>query len=259
MNAFKCVVATIAFSIAVLLTGNFLEPPSAMSVGIFFLSGFIGLNLADLFLLSAFTRIGSGRTLMIFSFQPVFLGFFGFVLFNQELSRTKILAILFMIACVFTLSYEKFKRLGHWEVKGPLFALMGVTLDSCGILLTRFSFDHDPHISVLEGNFYRCLGACVGFLITHFFFRPIPLIKKAREFRRRSQGLLLAASLGGTFISLWLFLTAISTGHLATISAIVMCGPVFAAALESVTEKQWPSAYLLFALTLFGCGFYLLM
>jgi drug/metabolite transporter (DMT)-like permease len=258
MNSFKAAVALIAFGIATTITGGFSTMPTRASMGAFMLSGFVGLNIGDIFLLRAFKTIGSARTLMIFSFQPLFLGVAAYFLFAQTISFEKLFAIFFMIACVFTLSYEKFRAVKRWEVRGPLYALLGVILDSCGILLTRYGFNSDANVTVLEGNFYRCLGAGLGFFVFSHFV-PLNLIKSLKELAHKPKAIVIAASFMGTFVSLWLYLFALSKGHLATITAIVGTGPIFAAIIEAILAKKWPSKYLYVAFGLFLAGFYLLL
>ena len=258
MNSFKASIALIAFSFATYISGGFTRLPDAASLLAFMLSGLVGLNIGDIFLLRAFRSIGSARTLLIFSFQPIFLGVASYFLFNQFVTPTKMLAIFFMMACVFTVSYEKFKLAGRWEILGPLYALLGVLLDSVGILLTRYGFNSDAKVSVLEGNFYRSLGAIIGFFIFSRFV-PLNLMKSLKELAHKPKAIVITASFMGTFVSLWLYLTAISRGNLATIAAIVGTGPIFASVIESVISKKWPSKYLFIAFTLFAAGFYLLL
>lgn len=258
INAFKATVALVAFSLAMLLKHDINGVPKVWSVVAFFVSGFVGLNLGDLFLMKAFAGIGSARTLLIFSFQPIVLGFFAFLMFGQTLPASKAVAIFFMIACVFTLSFERFKLDGRWELRGPLFAMFGMLLDSCGILLTRWAFNFDPHIGVLEGNFYRCVGAGLGFVAISRF-KPFRLWKTMTQFKGWDSVALIGASLLGTFVSLWFYLTAVSRGHLATIAAIVGTIPIFSALLECLIQREWPSKYLYIAFSLFALGFILLI
>lgn len=258
MNSFKATIALVAFGIATLFSKDFSHSAATMSIVAFMFSGLIGLNFADLFLLRAFKTIGAARTLMIFSFQPIFIGFMSFFLFSQNITTPQVFAIFFMIACVLTLSYEKFRSSGRWEVRGPLYALAGVSLDGVGILLTRYAFDTDLKVTVFEGNFYRCLGAGLGFLVISQFI-PLNLFKSLSNLPKRPRNIVLFASFTGTFLSLTLYLTALSRGHLATVTAIAGTGPIFAAVAESIWTKKWPTIYLYVAFALFGCGFYLLI
>jgi drug/metabolite transporter (DMT)-like permease len=258
MNSFKATIALVAFAIAACFSKDWTHQPETRSLLAFLFSGLIGLNIADLFLLRAFKSIGAARTLLIFSFQPIFIGFASYFLFHQTISISKIFAIFFMIACVLTLSYEKFRASGRWEIWGPLCALAGVILDGIGILLTRFGFDSDAQVTVFEGNFYRCLGAGLGFFVISQFI-PLGLVKSLQSLPKKPKTIVLLASFTGTFLSLTLYLTALSHGHLATITAIAGTGPIFAGIVESIWARKWPTIYLYAAFALFGCGFYLLV
>lgn len=258
MNAFKAAVAFICFGISYFFVKDFSRSPSVTSLFAFFLSGLVGLNIADYFLMRAFTRIGSARTLIIFSFQPIMMGLFAFFIFGQEMDLRKILAIVLMMACVFTMSYEKFRQEGAWELKGPIFAFLGVVLDSFGILLTRFAFDTDQAIGVMEGNFYRTIGAVTGFWIMSMV-KPFRLVSTYKAMKKKSRWIVLGAAVGGTFVSLSLYLNAVRTGHLAGVTAIVGAGPIFAAIIESIISRRLPSLFLLIALGFFAIGFGLLL
>lgn len=257
MNSYKCCMALIAFGIAAWITRSG-HIPSHTSIALFFISGLVGLNIGDIFLVYAFKAIGPARTLVIFSFQPIVLGIFAYLLFGQILSIQKVFGILFMIACVFTLAYEKFKHERKWDLRGPVYALIGVILDTVGILLTRTAFETDPGISVLEGNFFRCLGAAIGFLVMSSFVR-MNLVKTFKKMTPRDRWVVTGGGLLGTFVSLWLYLTAISIGHLATISAIIGTGPLFAGIFEAIAQRKLPSRYLYYAFILCGFGFYLVL
>lgn len=115
MNLVKNSVAFIAFSlvtIVLIISGqeNWSEL-QAKSIIYFLLSGFFGLGIGDWFLLKGFQRIGSARAILVFSFQPLLLSIEGFLFFSQEISRNQGIAIFFMTACVWTISYESCERI----------------------------------------------------------------------------------------------------------------------------------------------------
>ncbi len=163
-----------------------------------------------------------------------------------------------MVLCLFTFSLERYRSEKNWELTGLFFALAGVCLDSCGVLLTRAAFNDSPQIAAMEGHFYRCLGALLGFAIISRF-RPFAFAGVLEAMSRRGRLLVIAASLGGTYLSLLLYLSAVKIGHLASISAIAITGPMFATLLESVVHRKAPSAYLYVAFLFFAIGFYILV
>jgi drug/metabolite transporter (DMT)-like permease len=258
MNCFKSAVAFILLCITLPLFFGGWHKPEPLIIGGFLLSGLIGLNIADLFILNAFTRIGVARTLILFGFQPLMVGFGASLLFHQPMNPMKLVAVAFMIACLFTLSLEKYRTDKTWELTGLAIALFGVALDSCGILITRTAFEATVNHTPFEGHFYRCLGALIGFAVMSFV-KPLPLIQGFMNQSRRSKALLILGSFGGTYLSLLLYLNAIKIGHLASISGIAITGPMFATALESALKKKPPSTYLLVAFCFFAAGFYVLL
>ncbi len=254
MNAFKAGAALICFFIGFLFTKDFSHMPKPESLMAFFISGFVGLNVGDIFLMTAFARIGAARTLMIFSFQPLLMALFAYLVFGQIVTAPKLIAIVFMIACVITMSYEKFREEGRWEIRGPFYAGVGVLLDSVGILLTRYGFNTDPLVGTLEGNFYRVVGAVVGFAVMAQV-KPFRMVSTFKVLKPKSRWIVSGAAVLGTFISLSLYLNAVRYGNLAAVTAIAGTCPLLAALLESALAKRWPSKFLILALILFAAGF----
>lgn len=243
MNAVKSSVAVTAFAL-VLLIGRIWGPLTPESAIALVVSGALGLGIGDLFLLSAYAHIGVSRTLMVFGFQPLLVGLASSVLFGQEIGPRRATAILFFVACLFLLSLERYKKEGHWEVRGLLYALLGVALDNSGVILTRWGFEHSDNLDPMQANFVRILGALAVFAVFSFF-RPIGIVKHFRTLKPRDKALALSAPLAGTFLSLALYLFAVKNGHLASVSAIVLSGPVLAATLESAIQRKPPSRYVL--------------
>jgi drug/metabolite transporter (DMT)-like permease len=259
MNCFKSLIAFIALTLTIPIFTDGWHHAKLTAIGGLMLSGLIGLNIGDLFLLSAFTRLGVARTLILFGFQPLFVGIAAFYLFDQPLDSSRFIAVIFLIACLFTFSLERYRAARRWELKGLFYALMGVLLDTVGVLLTRASFTASPEISPMEGHFYRCLGALIGFAVISFTFRKVQLFQNFNQWTPRVRTLLIAASLGGTYFSLILYLSAVKIGHLASISSIAITGPMFATTLECLVHRKAPSKYLIAAFVFFCIGFSILL
>jgi len=258
MNCFKCIVAFAFLALTIPITTGW-TPASFESLTGLVLSGFIGLNLGDLFLLNAFAKLGAARTLMVFGFQPLFLGFAAHLVFGQKFNPHSLLAVFFLIACLTTFALERFRQERVWGVNGLIYALIGVSLDASGVLLSRAAFEHSPQLPPLEGNFYRCFGALLGFALIARF-QPIRLIEGYKQLSTiRTRALVIAASFGGTYLALLLYLSAVKIGHLASIASIGITGPIFAAALECLIYRRAPSRYLITAFIFFAAGFYILI
>ena len=82
VNYFKTFCAFFFFLISVLLLEGF-RPIEYKFIGLFTLSGLIGLGIGDWFLLKAYSLIGPGRTYILFAFQPIFVGTFAYFFLGQ--------------------------------------------------------------------------------------------------------------------------------------------------------------------------------
>lgn len=256
MNCFKAIVGAIAFGLFVTFFGVWHEIEWKY-FSLFFFSGFMGLGIGDIFLLKAFSLMGPGRTLMIFGFQPLLIGVLSYFVFDQALDPKKFFAIFFCILCLGTFSLESFKRSGTWDLKAISIAFIGVFLDGVGVIITRYSFDFNPELTAMEGNFHRCLGAIFAFILLSYW-KPFKFFSKWKEQTFKAKNILIFGSLMGTFLSLALYLKAIQTAHLATLSGIAITGTIFSSLLECIVDKKWPSRYLLIAFTFFLGGMYIL-
>lgn len=261
MNLVKNSVACVAFLLATAFSiglGERLSDLSAGSAGLFLLSGIAGLAVGDYFLFRGYQRLGSARTIMVFSFSPLFLTIEGFLFFGQGLNSYQLLAILLMMACVWTISFEKFRQKGEWEWHGILYALVGVALDNVGIVLSRQAFDLSPGVSSFTANSVRCIAAVALLLL----MQKVKGDKGLGEINRlewRERALLIFSAFMGCFLSLALWLTALKVGHIGSLAGVGSFNPVAASLWEWVLLRKRPTIYLIAALLLFLSGFFLLL
>lgn len=255
MNTFKALAAGIAFCITVLLTTGF-NPITSIGFAFFLISGAVGLGVGDIFLLKAFGEIGPGRTMVIFGFHPIIVGIFSYIIFSQQVETHKLWGIFFFIICLLIFSLESFKATKQWKFKGLIYAFSGMVLDAGGVLLTRFAFDKNPMTSPLEGNFYRCIGAVLVYIVIRKF-SPFHFRARLKSMSRRSLLFLCMGAFFGTYLSLMLYLQAIQVAQsLALISSISITAVIFSSTFECIWEKKAPSKYLLVAFIFFLIGTY---
>lgn len=257
VNYCKALLATICCAITIQFFFGW-QSVTTYAIVLFMLSGVIGLTIGDFFMITAFQSIGPGRTLLLYGFQPLLVGIGSYYLFGQTINPQKLIAILFLVGCLVTFSYERFKQSGSWEFKGFLMALTFIVLDSIGLLMTRIGFDENPGLNPIQTHFIRCLGAVFGFWVQGFF-RPFYFVKIFKTLTLKARTTILLGSFFGTFLSLSLYFKAVQTGHLASVTSVSITAPFFATLIESIYHKKLPSKYLIFALIQFVIGFYILM
>jgi drug/metabolite transporter (DMT)-like permease len=255
INQVKVAIAILLFGAATCYTG--LTPISVTAFSFLMLSGFIGLCIGDLFLFRAYTTLGAGRSLVLFSFQPLLLGVYGWFFLSQTFNTSQTLAVLCMVACLGVFLLERNKLTGHWDLRSFMWAFAGIALDAIGVMLTRQAYELTPAMETMQVNLIRCAGAMLGFLI----IRPKGLVQVVRDIavmKPREKFLVIIACVCGTFISLSLYLTALKYAHVASLTAVAITGPVWVSLLECIWEKKLPNRYLTTAFLFFILGFYLM-
>lgn len=257
MNQVKVSVAAIAFVIAMLLSGQFASL-STQAFLLLFLSGFAGLCVGDIFLFRAFATLGAGRSLVLFSFQPLLLGLYGYFFLGQLFSTGQTFAVLCMITCVFVFMLESNQLTGSWGFKNFLWAFSGIFLDALGVMLTRSAYELTPDLGTWQVNVIRCSGALVGF----FVLRPrsyLDVYQGLKSLNIKENIVVIGASVGGCFLALALYLAALKHAHVGTLTAISITGPVWVSLLECLYHRRWPNRYLSVAFMFFLIGFALML
>jgi drug/metabolite transporter (DMT)-like permease len=136
-----------------------------MEVGYLVLSGFAGLCLGDIFLFRAFTTLGPARSLVLYSFQPLMLGIYGYFFLGQLFTVNQTLAVICMMICIFIFMLERNMTTGSWDLRSFVWAFLGITLDAIGVMLTRQGYELNPGLETFQVNVIRCMGALGGFLL----------------------------------------------------------------------------------------------
>jgi drug/metabolite transporter (DMT)-like permease len=256
INQVKVMVAGMAFLIAMLVA----EPMVGLTLTeltLLLLSGFVGLCAGDIFLFRAFITLGAARSLVLYSFQPLMLGLYGYFFLNQLFSLNQTLAVMCMIVCVFIFMLERNKATGLWDLRSFIWAFLGITFDALGVMFTREAYELNPGLETFQVNFIRCVGALIGFLL----ISPgsyLRVVKDVWDLRKREITLLLGASLCGCFLSLTMYLAALKYAHVGTLTAIAITGPVWVSLLECLYHRRLPNLYLMAAFLFFLTGFYLM-
>jgi drug/metabolite transporter (DMT)-like permease len=260
MNFAKNLLAGLAFIFVAAGWALISGVPVVSGASVFFLlaSGVIGLSIGDYFLFRGYRQIGSARSLMIFSFSPLFLSLQGYLFFGQSLKTHHFVALGLMMSCVWVLSWEKFRSEGHWEWKGICFALLGVLLDNLGIVLSRKAFDASADLDPITANAIRSLGALIVLIPAVLMWERKPW-EKFWQLGRKERLEVVGASFFGTFLSLTLWLSAVRIGHIGSLAGVGSFNPVAASLWEWALDRRRPTPHLLLALALFLSGFSVLL
>lgn len=257
INQVNVSIAGIAFLLAMLISDSYTQI-NLPTYAYLLLSGFAGLCVGDIFVFRAFTTLGPARSLILYSFQPLIVGIYGYFFLNQIFSPNQTIAVMCMMICVFIFMLERNKSTGSWDIKSFIWAGLGITLDAISIVLSREAYEISPDLQSFQTNVVRCIGAIVGFLLIN----PRSYFKISKDLRvlpRREVSLISGAAFCGCFLSLTLYMTALKHAHVGTLTSISITGPVWVSLLESLYHKRMPNKFLLGAFAFFLLGFYLMV
>lgn len=257
INQVKVLTAFVAFLIAMFFAEKFVSLQPA-TIGYLVLSGFAGLCLGDIFLFRAFTTLGPARSLVLYSFQPLMLGIYGYFFLQQTFTVNQTLSVICMVVCIFIFMLERNKTTGSWDMKSFIWAFLGISLDAIGVMLTREAYESNIELQTFQVNVMRCIGALSGFLL----ISPKSYITVAKDFvvlRKREMSLVIGSAICGCFLSLTMYLAALKYAHVGTLTAIAITGPVWVSLLECLYHRRLPNLYLMMAFCFFLTGFYLMV
>ncbi len=257
MNMMKTLVAFLCSLVGLLFIQQQLIFKMDLALMLAF-SGVIGLFLGDLFMLKAMREIGASRMVMMFGLTPFLTGLGSYFLFSANLSWAAWLGVLFMVLCLYLLSFENFKNSGDWQLKGLCLGLVAVLLDNIGLMITKYSFLHFSNLHSVQVNFHRALGALLAFVILQMFFKKIFLFKSFQKLSPTDRLKVLIGSVLGTFVSLLFYLQAVNLGHLSVVTSVACTGPLFAKIFECWQQGRWPHYlwWLAFSSMVIGFAFF---
>lgn len=257
INQVNVTIAGIAFFIAMLISQSYVEL-NLTAIAFLLLSGFAGLCVGDIFVFRAFTTLGPARSLILYSFQPLLVGVYGYFFLGQVFTSNQTIAVICMMICVFIFMLERNKTTGSWDIRSFVWAGLGISLDAISIMLSREAYEVAPNLEAFQTNFIRCIGAIIAFiLISPKSYQVIT--NDLKVLSKKEISLISGAAFCGCFLSLSMYMTALKFAHVGTLTSISITGPVWVSLLESLYHRKMPNIFLLGAFSFFLFGFYLMV
>ena len=259
VNKFKAVVAFVLFSISMLFLDQLYLPAGYILI-LLLASGFLGLGIGDTLILKSFINMGPGRTLLIFGFQPAFIGIFSYFIFDQSLRVGDLIGVVFCIFCLVILSIESRVEGKQFSLKFISIALLGIFFDSIGVIISRYCFEHSDVLTNFNVNFFRIAGAFLAYILLSLTVtKKISLPSGLRRLKKQDLIIITLGSALGTYVSLSFYLKAIQVGNLAIISAVSLTGVLFSSFFECLAKKSLPSKYFVCSFICFLTGMYFVL
>ena len=169
LNLFKNVIAFGLFIPTILLWyGPRLPEATTTNLGRLFLSGFLGLGVADTLVFTSLNVLGAGVMAIVECLYSPFVILFSIIWLGETLSLKQALGCALVIGAVFLASVTaKVHGVPRREVRrGVVIGMTAIILVAAGVVIAKSALDQTPLLWAIET---RYLGGLVGVLILRPF------------------------------------------------------------------------------------------
>jgi len=242
VNLFKCLLATAALALTVLLVGGFgslaAAPPRAL--WLLALSGFVGLTVGDTALFAAVGRIGAHRTLLLQTLAPVFAGLLAASL-GERLSGAQLTGGAVVLAGA-AMVVGADARAGVRSAVRVTSVGLGVAVlaafgQGVGVVIAKAGMESVP---VVAATLVRLAAGTVGMLVVTARAGSLTRLVRAvhEPAMLRRAGL---ATLIGTYAAMLLAMLGMALAPATVAAVLLSTTPIFALVVEAVVDGRRPS------------------
>ena len=202
-------------------------------------SSLLGLVLGDAFLFRAYVLIGPRLAMLLMSTVPIFSAVFGWLLFDEAMTRLELAGIVLAVAGVAWVVTEgqTDPRLADRRVyrRGLLFALLGALGQVTNLVTARYA---------LVGDFPALSATLIRIAIAVVIVWIVAALRGQAGHTVRQWGdrpalrAIVAASFVGPFLGIWLSLIAVQNARLGIASTLMALPPVLLIPLEYALFRQ---------------------
>jgi drug/metabolite transporter (DMT)-like permease len=196
----------------------------------FGLSGLVGLVLGDSFLFQAFIWIGPRLSMLMMSLAPVLAALLSWVVLGERLMPMQVMGIGLSVGGVAAVVAD---RRNH-RVKsgerdsysiGILFGLGAATGQALGLILAKKGLE--GIFPALSGNLMRMICAASVMWVATLFQRKLRETFSAVKVQQGALRYIVAGSIVGPFLGVWLSLIAIQWTEVGVASTLMGLAPIF--------------------------------
>jgi drug/metabolite transporter (DMT)-like permease len=203
------------------------------------LSSLLGLVLGDTFLFQAFVLIGPRLSTLLMSTVPIFSTLFGWLLFGETVTAVELTGVLLAVGGVGWVVTEKRPGLTIVENKqykqGLLFGLAGALGQVANLVTARYG---------LVGGFPSLSATLIRIVVALAILWALAALQgqvghTLRQWRHRQAfPAIVAGSIAGPFLGIWLSLVAIQLARLGIASTLMALPPVLLIPIEYLVYKR---------------------
>lgn len=244
VNYLRLFIALIFLSVTSYFSRGIALPIDAAAQTWFWLliSGLFGFVLGDLFLLQAYSEIGSRIAMLIMSAAPPVAALFGFLIMGERISLLGLsgmsIIILGISMVILSRNPEEKKIKFNRPLKGIFYASLGAIGQASGLIFSKLGMGS---YNVLGATQIRIIAAVIYFTITITAKKKWPEIGVALKDKNSFSKIIIAA-IFGTFFGVTLSLIALQYTSTGIVSSLSSLTPIFIipAAIVIFKEKVLP-------------------
>jgi drug/metabolite transporter (DMT)-like permease len=226
LNLFKNLLAIALFVPTVYIFGEILlRKASAYDYLLLFLSGILGISLADTFYFIALNSVGAGVMAIVSCLYSPFIIALSMTFLGERLAFAQILGVTAIISAVILATYTKqgARSTDGNLTKGIIFGALGTFANAVGVVMIKPLLDVSPLVWI---STYRIMGGIIGLVIILIFVKDRSKIISSLK-NRQSWGFTVSGSFMGAYLSMFLWLAGMKFTLTSIAAALNQTSAVF--------------------------------
>lgn len=241
-NLIKNTLACFMLVITILLSGdNLLSGLTLVDFGCLFLSGFLGLGLADNLFLSSLKKIGAGWIAVVETAYTPFVFIFSLLILGETINGRESLGVVTIVASLVFVSLHSKKNIADNQAdsgefkKGLYIGFTSLVFVALGVVLTKFGL---ANVDLIQAVFIRVLGGVI-FCLMYTFSSKRLLYNALDEYKRFNPKVsLVGISFVGTYLTLILWVAGFKFEKATVVAVLNQMSTVFTLIASAVILKE---------------------
>ncbi|MEO1004776.1 MAG: DMT family transporter [Cyanobacteria bacterium J06638_38] len=226
LNLYKGLIAIAMILITLLIQRETFTDLSAITFGLLFLSGVIGIGLGDTAYFAALNSLGARRTLLLETASPPMGALLALVFIGEALTTSAWYGILITILGIAWVISER-NPLDRVSIsrQGIIWGISAAIAQATGAVISRYALTQSE-ITPLASTLIRLIGGTVivlGLIL-------IPVTKQTVikwQLSWRSFGIIAIAAFGSTYLGIWLQQTSLKFAPTGIAQTLLATSPLF--------------------------------
>lgn len=247
INILKGTLAMVLLAITLYLGGGSLVGIPGEALWLLMVSGVAGITLGETAYLKAIQTLGPRRTLLMSTLAPPMVGLIAWGFLGEALKWTAWLGILVTVGGVAWVILERSPNHNHHPANlklGLLFGFLAALAQSAALVLSRAALTRTT-VDSLSSAVVRLFAGVVILAVWSLAARRPLVSLGVFKAQPRLWGLLLSATILGTYLAIWLQQVSISLAPAGIAQTLMSTSPIFILPIAAMSgEKLSPRAVL---------------